>query len=408
MKKLACPVLCIAAAIGLEGCGNLAAVHKKFDPTNGESISIDAKQRVVYSFATLDSDGRTKSRVLCAEPSPDALSALSAGGGLSAETVKAALSASFTSQEAAASIGLRTQTIQVLRDAMYRLCEGYASGALDKYQFEKLQRKYQNNMLGLLAIEQLTGTVAARQVALTGRAESSVARSLFELTKVLDEQKGQRAAAEEVAKDLKKKKDDADKGVAAAEGEYAAALAAASNNKADAGVVKIETEKVKPAKAEQLRLAGELGKANAKLDNIKESVASLEKAISDTGRVSSSALTNAVFEPVPVSAMANAQTAGVISETVYKIVHDLINKDYTQEACIDFLIGGSVTSYPPEQLERIGLACQLKDNEQKAALAKQLDRAVTSEERQRIQSLLLEREATSRRLGNVLEGLKGK
>jgi len=49
---------------------------------------------------------------------------------------------------------------------MYRLCEGYAGGAIDGPEFNRQQRRYQNLMLSLLAIEQLTGAVVARQVGL--------------------------------------------------------------------------------------------------------------------------------------------------------------------------------------------------------------------------------------------------
>src|SRR5205809_6717078 len=49
---------------------------------------------------------------------------------------------------------------------MYRLCEGYAAGALTNAEFNREQRRYQNLMLSLLAIEQLTGAVVPRQVSL--------------------------------------------------------------------------------------------------------------------------------------------------------------------------------------------------------------------------------------------------
>ncbi len=127
-----------------------------------ETLSIDAKQRVVI----FSKDEDKKLTVTCAEPSPDALSALSSSlsGGVS--DVKVALNLAFSQAESAASIGLRTQSIQLLRDGMYRLCEGYAAGALTNAEFNREQRRYQNLMLSLLAIEQLTGAVVPRQVGL--------------------------------------------------------------------------------------------------------------------------------------------------------------------------------------------------------------------------------------------------
>src|SRR6267142_1578183 len=149
---------------GLTACGNFMAINKPFNVDDGTSISIDAKQRAIFTMkkrVTATEGGPIEWRVVCAEPSPDAITAISAASGATAETLKLALSGSFGSQESAASIGLRTQTIQILRDAMYRLCEVYASSALDDIAFARLQRRYQNLMLGLLAIEQLSGAVVA-------------------------------------------------------------------------------------------------------------------------------------------------------------------------------------------------------------------------------------------------------
>ena len=40
-----------------------------------------------------------------------------------------------SSSETSASIGLRTQTITLLRDGLYRLCEAYMNGAVDEIQY---------------------------------------------------------------------------------------------------------------------------------------------------------------------------------------------------------------------------------------------------------------------------------
>jgi hypothetical protein len=163
----------VAALLG--GCGaNFNAAFHRFDTTQHESISIDAKQRVVVTgyraaWRNKDEDGEVTEEVdaqpvTCAEPSPDALSVLSAtfGAGAQDDTAKLALKLAGGQNEAGKSIGLRTQTIQILRDAMYRLCEGYQAGALSALGFERLQRRYQNAMLGLLAVEQLTGAVTPK------------------------------------------------------------------------------------------------------------------------------------------------------------------------------------------------------------------------------------------------------
>jgi hypothetical protein len=60
---------------------------------------------------------------------------------------------------------------------MYRLCEGYASGAVSAATFQSMQRRYQSTMMGLIAIEQLTGPVTASQALLTTSASAQAGAS---------------------------------------------------------------------------------------------------------------------------------------------------------------------------------------------------------------------------------------
>jgi hypothetical protein len=183
----------VIGPIALVGC-TVPNIHKtdEFSADAGvQTLSIDAKQRVVIvakipnpnsvnvasstttstatSAGTSPSSGRPKEDLIpvtCAEPSPDALSALSTSVGGSVQDPKVLANFAVAASESAASIGLRTQSIQLLRDGMYRSCEAYAARAIDGPEFNRQQRRYQNLMLSLLAIEQLTGAVAARQVGL--------------------------------------------------------------------------------------------------------------------------------------------------------------------------------------------------------------------------------------------------
>lgn len=156
------------------------------DYSGAQTLSVDAKQRVVVlsrvktTTTDEDKDNKTKKEtkyerpIICTEPSPDALSAISSSiSGAAQKDPSLLLRLAIANTESAASIGLRTQSIQLLRDGMYRLCEGYASGALDHKEFNRLQRRYQNLMLSLLAIEQITGATVARQASLGGGSSSS-------------------------------------------------------------------------------------------------------------------------------------------------------------------------------------------------------------------------------------------
>lgn len=171
----------VGACLSLNGCAYLTNYTQPINLRDG-SVSIDVKQRVVFSQGRTEFDKsgqrvRTNT-VVCAEPSPDALTVLGASGGLSVNGGAGKVgNASLAFAESGASIGLRTQSIQLLRDAMYRLCEGYAAGAVSDSDFAAMQRRYQSTMMGLIAIEQLTGPIVAAQAMLTSSAASQTGAS---------------------------------------------------------------------------------------------------------------------------------------------------------------------------------------------------------------------------------------
>ncbi|MBX9803511.1 MAG: hypothetical protein K2Y04_12195 [Caulobacteraceae bacterium] len=93
--------------------------------------------------------------------------ALSGGGsfGRSADpvAVEAALNAAFSSSEQGSTIP-RTQTINMLRELMYRTCERYLGGGYDVLELSVQAIRDQRLMVSILAIEQLTGAVTPRPV----------------------------------------------------------------------------------------------------------------------------------------------------------------------------------------------------------------------------------------------------
>ena len=89
------------------GHGGATTIH-------GTAIHLDAQQRLVLATA----------RGYCAEPSPDAMSAYASSIGLGLRvSPTTAASAAEALQSYAGSIGLRTQSITLMRDALYRMCE---------------------------------------------------------------------------------------------------------------------------------------------------------------------------------------------------------------------------------------------------------------------------------------------
>ncbi len=196
-----------AIKVETDGNGNRINYQVTQPAPHGMAIHLDAPQRLAYSNAF----GQ-----LCAEPSPDAIQAYAASLGASILTpnkfsadVAAALSGST------AGIGLRTQAITLMRDSLYRICEAYYNGALNPSDVVQMLQRSQDLTLGVLAIEQLTGTVAASQPMLTPGASASAARNtLNRSVDALEQAKKNEAARKsglDAAKDARDKSKEAQK-----------------------------------------------------------------------------------------------------------------------------------------------------------------------------------------------------
>jgi len=169
-------------AVSLYGCANFNTVDRSTDlPDGGKAVHLDAPQRV----AIADKLGK-----VCAEPSPDALQAYasSLGAGLQPPNA-AAISIAQALSTNAGSIGLRTQSITLMRDALYRICEEYKNGSLSRGSVHVLMERYQDLTMGILAIEQLTGAVAAPQVTLSMKSAATSAAEINSIQRELDKAK---------------------------------------------------------------------------------------------------------------------------------------------------------------------------------------------------------------------------
>jgi len=168
---------CLAAC-----SANHNSIYRMRSLGSGASIvTLDAKQRsILTAYRLLDSAGKPKAdsiRMFCAEPSPDVFSviaqSLSAGGsfGKSADpaSIEAALNFAYSSAEQGSTIP-RTQTINMLRELMFRTCERYLSGGYDPTELSLQAIRDQRLMVSILAIEQLTGAIAPKPavIAATG------------------------------------------------------------------------------------------------------------------------------------------------------------------------------------------------------------------------------------------------
>jgi hypothetical protein len=149
-----------ALVVACGGCDG--TIFRTFDLKQGQSLSIDARQRLVL-VGYRDTDRKrpdgtmVQHQIVCTEPSPDALVAKAAAVAASATSpqVAAALGASMT--ESAASIGIRTPTIQLLRDGLFRACEAYLNEAIGKHEYQAILFNYDRIMTALLIVEAAAG-----------------------------------------------------------------------------------------------------------------------------------------------------------------------------------------------------------------------------------------------------------
>jgi hypothetical protein len=160
-KMIGMDMRLVAAAVAL-GCMTLAGCSSTiFKPVSIDtqpttSFSLDGKQRVVL---VTDRGTKTNSkRVVCAEPSPDALVGIAASvSGALDVAGKGSAKAAASMAEAVQSIGRRSQTIQLLRDGLYRACEAYLNGAINDEEYKLIISRIDDFAVTLVAIDGLTG-----------------------------------------------------------------------------------------------------------------------------------------------------------------------------------------------------------------------------------------------------------
>ena len=173
--------LAMTATAGCDG-----AIFRTFDIDAGNSLSIGARQRTV--IVTTKGGVEGDRQVVCAEPSPDvfAVRAASASAalqrgplGVSGATGAAAQQTAsagfgFASSETGAAIN-RTQTIQLLRDGLFRLCEAYMNGAVDETQYNIALANFDKVMANLLAIDGIAGSPIPPAIGISaGQASATV------------------------------------------------------------------------------------------------------------------------------------------------------------------------------------------------------------------------------------------
>ena len=205
------------AMLGLVGCSaNHHSIYRNQLLGAPSLTLVDAKQRGIVAAPPVGDDGRPQ-LVVCAEPSPDVFTVLaqaasatgSFGQQADPKSIQAAASAAYSSAEQGSSLA-RTQTINMLREAMYRTCERYLNGAITPAEIPIQAMRDQRMMVSTLAIEQLTAAATPRVVVIgasgSGAAGATATDAVVKIaearTKVV-ESAGKQVAAAKKKEDTK-------------------------------------------------------------------------------------------------------------------------------------------------------------------------------------------------------------
>jgi hypothetical protein len=338
--------------VGLGACANLETIDRVTDlPSSGRAIHLDAQQRLVL----VSKDG-----TYCAEPSPDALAAYASSLGLGISVPsQGAGSAAQALQSAAGSIGLRTQSIQLMRDALYRVCEASADGVLQPLGATLLLARSQDLTAVVVATEQLTGAVVANQLALTSNASASASADLVANQQLLDQARQDEAAKKKSLDEATTARDQQKQRVADQQAKVTAATNAHDAATAPGSTASDDERKALETKmnAERATLADE----QKKLDAAEADVKNRQDLLTESTRVrqaiedaKNAALTQATaatgaaaqFTTPAQRNQLSQQATERIADAVQTMVTEVLRKDYTVDACTDLL-----TYVPPNNLD---------------------------------------------------------
>lgn len=318
----------------LVGCANLQTLnrHSRLPLASGagRAVHLDAQQRLIVFTAT----------GYCAEPSPDALAAYAAALGFGSSRLPGntvAGSAAFNGL--AGSIGLRTQSITLMRDTLYRTCEMMLNGKLSEAQISVLMARSQDLTVVIMAIESLTGAVVAAPVTLTPGGAASSTAAIVSNAENLSAARERQAAAK-ASFDAKKAAleqattahSEAKTALTAAEAKVTqttpqddplrVALAAAIKRESEAAAAKAAAER-------------DAAVAKQEVETWAETVAMLEK-LKDSAMSGSTASVSGISYAgsVVYQPRLDSGTAEQISDTVEALVKELLDKSYFNETCL--------------------------------------------------------------------------
>lgn len=297
-----------AVALTMSGCASWNSIYREFNVADGDSPMVDIRQRAVlvspYEWKATNGDTR-KGTIVCAEPSPDAMASLAYELAVKGGTLnKANGEVAYAMQDGAAFTGVRTQSIQLLRDFGYRLCESYMSGGITQSQYELLLRRFQKNAVALLAIEQLTGAIKAPPIVLTSNGSAEVTRSVAGQIDLRDKLKDDIAELEKQRDALAKTRDE---------------------------------KKKKDKEADVSKEAEEIALLDKKITDLKKDLKDINSTLESAKGVLAGGHVEAHLISVSESSNRSDEHIKAVAGVVYDIAKDIVLSDDTTQICLSVL-----------------------------------------------------------------------
>ena len=331
------------------GCANINSIHRSsvFSDDRSEAVFIDAKQRGLISNPDKAEIKITEYRKngdvvvettinnqlrLCIEAAPDVFSAFATSAAAQV-AVKAAEKSgegrfSLASSENAATIS-RTQTINMLREAMFRTCERYLNGAIDKNELIVQAARDQRVMVSILAIEQLTGVYMPATTALLTQSTASLGGPTAETLKLVADAK---EAADTATEDAKKAEEDAKKAEEDAKTNGLNDKKDCQEVLADEKLTEVQKAKCKLAKEKRDNTSALAVKAKTQSDHY----STIKKLADVLGGGASSASGTAQFNAAQSQAILS-QNIENVAKAVVRIVENTFQFDEVRMTCVVML-----------------------------------------------------------------------
>ena len=313
--------LTLTACADLFTIGRITEIPNKGDSNTARAIHLDAQQRLVIATA----EG------YCAEPSPDAIASYAASLGFDLDIFsQGSSSLAQALNNDAASIGLRTQSITLMRDALYRMCEASNNGHLNETEVVAFLRRSQDLTAVVLAIEQLTGAVAAKQALLPPSAEPGALGNLVSNHQLLDQ----------MEKDVKQKEKDVEEKKKVVKEKKTAVNGAQSKLDQSTDSKRQEAERTFSKAEEQVKTSEEDLKTAKKRLKKAEEVRDTIKTLRDAALTSATAETAGTgkFSPVVQRNQLSDEATKSVATAVENMVKHVLDKPYTSDVCLSHLI----------------------------------------------------------------------